>query len=252
MKKVTSYKLKVSRKSKSHSLATWHLPLATRSGFTLVEMMVSIAIFMVVAVVAVTALLKIVDANRKSETLQDAVNNINYAMDAITREIRVGSNYYFTNGYYQENGLETNPESKKDSEDTCSDGACTLTGGLDDSDCITFLSSNTDPADNTKYLTYSYCFAKNQDNKTWTIYKAQQVYYNDCILYTGSSCNHTVNYAPIIDPDIVITAYTIKVHEGDSNTQPSVFIYVRGYTGTDANTQTYFDIQTTISKRNQE
>jgi len=61
-----------------------------RSGFSLVEMMVAIAIFMVVAVIAVAALLKIVDANRKSETLQDAVNNINFAMDSITREVRVG------------------------------------------------------------------------------------------------------------------------------------------------------------------
>src|ERR1039458_2601710 len=60
-------------------------PTTLSSGFTLVEMMVSIAIFMVVAVVAVAALLKIVDANRKSQTLQDAVNNINFAMDSITR-----------------------------------------------------------------------------------------------------------------------------------------------------------------------
>ena len=73
------------------SFCTLHFALCTDSGFSLVEMMVAIAIFMVVAVVAVAALLKIVDADRKSQTLQDAVNNINFAMDSITREIRVGS-----------------------------------------------------------------------------------------------------------------------------------------------------------------
>ena len=75
------------------SFCTLHFALCTDSGFSLVEMMVAIAIFMVVAVVAVAALLKIVDADRKSQTLQDAVNNINFAMDSITREIRVGSAY---------------------------------------------------------------------------------------------------------------------------------------------------------------
>src|ERR1035437_4002808 len=81
-------------------LGTRDLGLLNSSGFTLIEMLVSISIFMVVAVVAVTALLKIVDANRKSQTLQDAINNINFAMDSITREIRVGNMYTCAPGKY--------------------------------------------------------------------------------------------------------------------------------------------------------
>jgi prepilin-type N-terminal cleavage/methylation domain-containing protein len=44
-KKVTSYKLQVTRKDKNSKLATCHLPLATHSGFTLVELMVVVGIF---------------------------------------------------------------------------------------------------------------------------------------------------------------------------------------------------------------
>ena len=50
-KKVTSYKLQVTRKDKSKKLATYHVPRATSRGFTLIELMVTVAIF-----VAMTAL----------------------------------------------------------------------------------------------------------------------------------------------------------------------------------------------------
>ena len=63
-------------------------------GFTLIEMIVSIAIFMIVALVAVGAFLKIIDLNNKSHTLKDSINNINFALDLMSRELRVGSNYY--------------------------------------------------------------------------------------------------------------------------------------------------------------
>jgi type II secretory pathway pseudopilin PulG len=212
------------------------------SGFTLVEMMVSIAIFMVVAVVAVAALLKIVDANRKSQTLQDAVNNINFAMDAITREIRVGSTYDCIplNSVFTGQGPAITT-------------ACLNSSGSS----IAFLSSNIDPTDASNpphNLTYVYYFAPHPTvSGAWTIEKVQQVHYQDSIISPGNTpTTGQVAYAPIIDPNIVITAYTIKVVEGGTNVQPSVFLYIRGYTGKQASTQTYFDIQTTISQRNRQ
>ena len=67
-------------------------------GFTLLEMIVSIAIFTVVALVAVGALLKVVDANKKAQSLKTSINNLNFALDSISREMRVGSNYQCTEG----------------------------------------------------------------------------------------------------------------------------------------------------------
>ena len=228
------------------SFCTLHFALCTDSGFSLVEMMVAIAIFMVVAVVAVAALLKIVDADRKSKTLQDTVNNINFAMDSITREIRVGSDY---NGYTTSYGGSGVSTPGTNFSDTCTNASCS--NGTNVS--IVFLSSKTDTNDASNpphNLTYVYYFAPHPDGVSghWTIMKAQQVNYSD----TFSAYQNTSNlgsYAEIIDPSIVITAYSIKVVEGDPNTQPSVFLYIKGYTGKDVNTQTYFDLQTTISER---
>ena len=54
MKKVTSYKLQVTRKSKSHSLATCHLPLATDSGYTLLFAMIVASIVLALGVSILT------------------------------------------------------------------------------------------------------------------------------------------------------------------------------------------------------
>ncbi|MDR3557976.1 MAG: type II secretion system protein [Candidatus Pacebacteria bacterium] len=217
-----------------------------QSGFTLVEMMVSIAIFMVVAVVAVAALLKIVDANKKSETLQDTVNNINFAMDSITREIRVGSNYNGYSGQYTGSGLGQQSQAFSDS--------CIETGGAQNcsgtnpgsSPSIVFFSSNRDST-NSCNLTYAYNFAQNPNPsfpKDWTITKAQQT---NCTDTLGSS---NALYAPIIDPSIIITSFSVKVSALTPGTaQPSVFLYIHGYTGNADKTKTFFDVQTTISER---
>lgn len=69
---------------------------AMAQGFTLVEMIVALGIFTLVAVVAIGAFLKIIDANKKSQSLKTAVNNLNFAMEAMSRELRVGYNYYCT------------------------------------------------------------------------------------------------------------------------------------------------------------
>jgi prepilin-type N-terminal cleavage/methylation domain-containing protein len=61
-----------------------------KKGFTLVEIMVSIAIFSLVLVAAMGAILSVVDANRKAQTLVEAMNNLNFAMESISRTIKTG------------------------------------------------------------------------------------------------------------------------------------------------------------------
>jgi len=72
------------------SCSMFHVP----RGFTLIEMIVAIAIFANVMLLATSALLSIVDANRKAQSLQTAVNNINFAIDGMARAMRVGRNYH--------------------------------------------------------------------------------------------------------------------------------------------------------------
>lgn len=65
-----------------------------QKGFTLIEMIVSVGIFSVVMLVGITALLSVIDLNKKNQSLKVAVNNINLAMENMSRDIRTGTDYH--------------------------------------------------------------------------------------------------------------------------------------------------------------
>lgn len=62
-------------------------------GFSLVEMVVAVALFAVIMLVAVGALLSLVNANRKARTLESVMNNLNISLDSMVRAMRMGSLY---------------------------------------------------------------------------------------------------------------------------------------------------------------
>jgi len=62
-------------------------------GFTLIEVIVSVAIFSIVMVIAIGAVLSAVNANRKAQSINVVVNNLNLAVESMVRDIRTGSNY---------------------------------------------------------------------------------------------------------------------------------------------------------------
>lgn len=72
-----------------------HTPYSIRHtrGFTLVEMIVAIALFSIVMIVSVGALLALVNASRKAQALQSVMNNLNIALDGMARTVRMGNNY---------------------------------------------------------------------------------------------------------------------------------------------------------------
>ncbi len=63
------------------------------AAFTLIEVLVSLALFSVVMLVGMGALLTVVDANAKAQATQSVMNNLNIAIDGMMREMRMGSNY---------------------------------------------------------------------------------------------------------------------------------------------------------------
>lgn len=69
-------------------------PLKQARGFTLIEMLVSVAIFAIVMVVALGALLSLAEAARKAQALSVAVNNLSAALDSMSRNIRTGGTYH--------------------------------------------------------------------------------------------------------------------------------------------------------------
>ncbi|MFA5934475.1 MAG: prepilin-type N-terminal cleavage/methylation domain-containing protein [Candidatus Paceibacterota bacterium] len=91
-----------------------------QKGFTLVEMLVSIAVFMSVMVVAVGAFISIINANRKSQAMKSVVDNVTFAVDSISRSIKVGNDYRCT----ESTNANGNPEFilGEFSVNGCSDG----------------------------------------------------------------------------------------------------------------------------------
>jgi prepilin-type N-terminal cleavage/methylation domain-containing protein len=65
-----------------------------KSGFTLVELMVSVSVFVVIMVISMGSILSIFDANRKSQSLRTVMDNLNFTLEAMTRTIRFGTNYH--------------------------------------------------------------------------------------------------------------------------------------------------------------
>jgi type II secretory pathway pseudopilin PulG len=63
-------------------------------GFSLIEIIVSLGVFMIVAVVATGSLLKIVDAGKKAQSMKAVVNNLQFALESMSREIRMGKKYH--------------------------------------------------------------------------------------------------------------------------------------------------------------
>src|SRR3954463_4374930 len=91
--KSTVYSLQKMRRT-SDFAANSQSPTANCSrGFTLVEMIVAVALFSVVMLVCVGALLALVGANRKVHALQSVMNNLNVTLDGMVRSIRMGSTF---------------------------------------------------------------------------------------------------------------------------------------------------------------
>ena len=62
-------------------------------GFTLIELMVSVTIFIVVMTVSLGALLAMSASDRKAESVKTIMNNLSFALESMSRNIRTGYDY---------------------------------------------------------------------------------------------------------------------------------------------------------------
>lgn len=85
-----------------------------QSGFTLIEMLVAVAIFVIVAIVVTGALMVVIQSYRKAQTAKLVIDNLNFVMDQITLDLREGAEY---------RGFNSGAEGASDS-DNFLDGAC--------------------------------------------------------------------------------------------------------------------------------
>jgi len=68
-----------------------------KTGFTLIELMVSVSIFSIIMVMSMGSILSVLTANTKSQTLRSVMDNLNSALEGMTRTIRFGTAYHSGN-----------------------------------------------------------------------------------------------------------------------------------------------------------
>ncbi len=64
------------------------------AGFTLLEMIVSLGIFAVAALLATSSLLSLTDAQKKAYFLQSTYDNIRFALETMAKDTRTGDVFY--------------------------------------------------------------------------------------------------------------------------------------------------------------
>jgi prepilin-type N-terminal cleavage/methylation domain-containing protein len=64
----------------------------TTTGFTLIELMVSVALFAIVVMISMAAILSVVDSTKKAQSMKSVMNNLNFALETMTRSIKTGTN----------------------------------------------------------------------------------------------------------------------------------------------------------------
>lgn len=203
-----------------------------QNGFTLLEMIVSLGIFSVVAVIAVGSLVRITSLNRQAQAMQSTMNNVNYVLESISREMRPGSHFHCTEAATVDPGTGNNNMTMKE----CNINAPSKKG-------ILFKSSKFDPANSNCPLIYAYWF-DTDSNGNWQISKSKQV-----------SCGESLkrdNAIPLIDdPSIVVTDVDFSVNQNGIiyNGYSWATIRLVGYAGTKEKEKNNFDIRTGVSQR---
>ncbi|MBF05200.1 hypothetical protein CL644_00605 [bacterium] len=197
-----------------------------QTGFTLVEMMVAMSLFAVVMTISTSALLSMVDANRKAQSLQSVMNNLNVTLDGMVRGIRMGGTYHCGDI------VETNK---------------------------TVLSTRTDCVAGGNLLSFEAFGNSSADVTDQWVY-----WFEDGRLYKSVDARNTA--LPLTAPEIQIDSFKVFVtgaqgtlnRDGDI-VQPKVVISIQGTAGAEGNTsgvigtsgkiRTTFNIQAVASQR---
>lgn len=67
--------------------------LKLNKGFTLVELMVATTLFTIIMLIGIGSLVTASNSSRQAQKLRTAVDNVNFAMESMSRELRTGTYY---------------------------------------------------------------------------------------------------------------------------------------------------------------
>lgn len=186
----------------------------------LVEIMVSLSIFAIVAVSSAGALLSIIDANAKAQTIKAVMDNLSVAVENISRTMRIGTDFQcFTVS-------PSNQESAHNAQGSSLNSVC----GPGTNGIVFMPQDAANSSDNVRY------------------YLAQTT-------VNGVTTGTIRRYRGTTETDLTapeVNINSIKFHilgAGTTDGQPRIFIIINGTAGKTTQTQSIFNIQTTVSQR---
>ncbi len=86
--------MKTKQKKKRGLNAKRYTLNATQRGFTLIEILVATTLFSVVMIISIGAIISINDSNKKAQLTRTVINNLNFAMENMARNLRIGITYH--------------------------------------------------------------------------------------------------------------------------------------------------------------
>jgi type II secretory pathway pseudopilin PulG len=187
-----------------------------RGGYTIIELVVAVGLFVIVALISSSAFLGVVASNRKTLAMRTVMDNLKSAIESMSRDMKTGSMYHCGSG------------GAIDTTNDCSSGSAflALEGQNGDSntsaDQIVYQLGSTDP----------------------NCPSSEQI----CKSIDGGASFFAMTAPP---PELHVTGLAFRVF-GSSNTdtkQPRIVIVILGYAGANK-TESIFDIETTLSQRN--
>lgn len=208
------------------------LSMNTARGFSLIELMVSVAIFTIVMVIALGSLLAISASERKAETLKSVMNNLNFALDSMSRAIRTGANYHCGSS-----GTLSSPQE-------CATADTYL--------AVQISNGSVPGCDSTNTCTVIYWL------DTTPAHCGQTGAVGGCIMRRViTQLGADSGFLQITSPEVVIAtpsgqpglSFYVKGSPLADGIQPKVVLIVNGYVQINVNQQSYFYLQTAITQR---
>lgn len=185
-------------------------PRRVSGGFTILEMIVAIGVFLTGLLIILGALVSINDAARKARSMRIVMDNLSAAIDSMSRTIRVGSDL---------NCGCTAPLNTSQS--------CPMTNNLGGGGgtCLAFEGQHGSPFDPNDQIVYRLSGGRIE-----------------------RSTDSGATYLPLTAPELSISGFRFYVHGTDVNEdQPMATLIIRGSALTAQRTATTFNVQTTVA-----
>lgn len=205
--------------------------ISKNSGFTLIEMIVSLGVFSIVVTTAVGALLMLISTNQQLQAEQSVMTNLSFALDTMTREIRTGLNYYCADSSGGDNLVFTNNNSHEALASSTKDCANGRNGATKQG--ISFFEGGSS-------------LSQGSDRRI--------LYYYDADLRTvlrklGDGNPESIVSSGLIIEDVQFyVTGSSKLKDGGDTDQPTVTVYIVATEKEDADSKRYY-LQTTITQR---